>query len=139
MNAQRKILRGLAAALIATGIVVPALAQPIGGAAVTTGPGTATASRVVTVTATVTAIDMTTRQVTLRRTDGSSFTVVANEQARNLPQVRVGDTVTVDFYDSAGARAQEGGTGAPASRTYSLSGSRAELGQRPGGSPPVRR
>ena len=76
MYAQRKVLRGLAAALIAAAIAVPALAQTTGGGLVT-GPGTATASRVVTVTATVTAIDMTTRQVTLRRTDGSTFTVVA--------------------------------------------------------------
>ena len=133
MHAQRKVLRGLAAALVAATIAVPALAQPTTGATVTTGPGTATASRVVTATATVTAIDMTTRQVTLRRADGSTFTVFAGEDVRNLPQLRVGDTVTIDFYDTLALELKKGGTGAPASRTDSVSGSRAELGQRPGG------
>jgi outer membrane protein len=134
MNAQRKILRGLAAAVIAATIVVPVLAQPTGGASVSTGPGTVTAARVLTVTATLTAIDMTTRQVTLRRPDGSTFLVVADERARNLPQLRVGDTVTVDYYDRLTLDLKKGGTGEAAVRTDSVSGSRAELGQRPGGS-----
>ena len=47
--------------------------------------------------------------------------------------MRVGDTVTVDFYDVLALELKSGGTGAPASRTYTLSGSRAELGQRPAG------
>ena len=134
MYAQRKVVRGLAATLIATAIVVPALAQPTGGASVATGPGTATAARVVTATATVTAIDMATRQVTLRRADGSTFLVVADEQMRNLPQLRVGDTVVVDYYDRLTLDLKKGGTGEAAVRTDSVSGSRAELGQRPGGS-----
>ena len=96
-------------------------------------PGAAYASRVVTDTATVSAIDMTTRQVTLRREDGTTILVVAGEQVRNLPQLRVGDTVTIDFYDSLALELKKGGTGAPASRTDTVSGSRAELGQRPGG------
>ena len=133
MHAQRKVLGPLTAALIATAIVVPAIAQPTGGASVVAAPGTAYASRVVTASATVTAIDMTTRQVTLRRADGSTFTVVAGEQVRNLPQLRVGDTVTIDYYDSLALELKKGGTGAPASRSDTLSGSRAELGQRPGG------
>ena len=133
MYAQRKVFGRLAAALLATAIVVPALAQPMGGAAVTTGPGTATASRVVTATATVTAIDITTRYVTLRRADGTTFTVLAGDQVGNLSQVRVGDTVTIDFYDTLALELKKGGTGAPASRSDSVRGSRAELGQRPGG------
>jgi len=134
MYAQRKVVRGLAATLIATAIVVPALAQPTGAASVATAPGTATAARVVTATATVTAIDMTTRHVTLRRADGSTFLVVADEQMRNLPQLRVGDTVVVDYYDRLTLDLKKGGTGEAAVRTDSVSGSRAELGQRPGGS-----
>ena len=133
MHAQRKVLRPLVAALIATAIAVPALAQPTSGTSVVTGPGTATASRVVTVTATVTAIDLPTRHVTLRRADGSTFLVVAGEEVRNLPQLNVGDTVTLTYYDTLALELKKGGTGAPASRTDSVSGSRAELGQRPGG------
>ena len=47
--------------------------------------------------------------------------------------MRVGDTVTIDFYDTLALELKKGGTGAPASRTDSVRGSRAELGERPGG------
>src|SRR4030095_9445802 len=131
MRSQLKILRPLAAALIVTAIAVPALAQSQGLSA--TGPGTAAAGRVTTLTATVTNIDLTTRQVTLRRPDGSLLLVIAGEQARNLPQLRVGDTVTLEYYDTLALELKKGGTGVPSSRTDSLSESRAALAQRPGG------
>ena len=123
----------LVAVLIAAALASPAIAQPTGGASAGAAPGTAYASRVVTASATVTVIDMTTRQVTLRRANGSTFTVVAGEEVRNLAQLRVGDIVTIDFYDTLALELKKGGTGAPASRSDILSGSRAELGQRPGG------
>ena len=94
MHGQRKVLRPFAAALIAAAITIPALAQSTGAAMVRTGPGTASAARVVTASATVTAIDMNTRQVTMRGAGGNTFTVVAGPEVRNLSQVRVGDTVT---------------------------------------------
>ena len=86
-----------------------------------------------TATATVTNIDLATRQVTLRRPDGSTLLVIAGEQVRNLPQLRVGDTVTIEFYDTLALELKKGGTGVPTSRTDSFSESRAALGQRPGG------
>ena len=132
MHAKRNVLRPLVAALIATYIAVPVFAQSQGLSP--TGPGTAAAARVTTVTATVTNIDLTTRQVTLRRPDGSTFLVIAGEQVRNLPQLRVGDTVTLEFYDTLALELKKGGTGVPSGRTDSLSESRAALGQRPGGS-----
>ena len=133
MHAQLKVLRPLAAALIVTAIAVPAPAQTTGSTGVVTAPGSAMASRVVTATATVTAIDLPTRQVMLRRPDGSTLTVFAGEQVRNLPQLSVGDTVTIDFYDTLALEIKKGGTGVPSSRTDSRSELRAELGQRPGG------
>jgi len=133
MHAQLKVLRPLAAALIVTAIAVPAPAQTTGSTGVVTAPGSAMASRVVTATATVTAIDLPTRQVMLRRPDGSTLTVFAGEQVRNLPQLSVGDTVTIDFYDTLALELKKGGTGVPSSRTDSRSELRAELGQRPGG------
>ena len=71
--------------------------------------------------------------MTLRRPDGSTFLVIAGEQVRNLPQLRVGDTVTIEFYDTLALELKKGGTGVPTSRTDSFSESRAALGQRPGG------
>ena len=131
MNSQRKLRGPLAAALIAAAIAGPALGQ--GQGLSPTGPGTAAAARVSTATATVTDIDLPTRQVTLRRPDGNTLTVFAGEQVRNLPQLRVGDTVTLEFYDTLALELKKGGTGVPASRTDAYSESRAALGQRPGG------
>ena len=49
--------------------------------------------------ATVEAIDQSTRQVRLRdNADGSSFVVTAGPEVRNLDQVAAGDQVNVDFY-----------------------------------------
>jgi hypothetical protein len=52
-----------------------------------------------TASATVEAIDQSTRQVRLRdNADGTSFVVTAGPEVRNLEQVAVGDQVNVDFY-----------------------------------------
>ena len=63
MHAGRSFAWRLAAVLIVAVLASPAIGQP--ARSIERGPGTATASRVETASATVTAIDMTTRQVTL--------------------------------------------------------------------------
>ena len=83
---------GLVAVVIAAVFASPAIGQPSSGTSIERAPGTASVSRVVTASATVTAIDLTTREVTLRRDNGSTFTLVAGPEVRNLPQIRVGDT-----------------------------------------------
>jgi len=98
-----------------------------------TGPGTASAARTSTVTATVTNIDLPTRHVTLRRPNGSDIIVVASDEVRTLPQLRVGDTVTVQFVDTLTLELKKGGTGLGPSRSDTLREQRAALGERPGG------
>jgi len=49
-----------------------------------------------TTKATVTAIDLTARKVTLRNQDGSTSTFKAPPEAVNLPQLKVGDVVTAN-------------------------------------------
>lgn len=62
--------------------------------------GTAAAKvKLSTITATVESIDMATRMVTLVKPDGRSFVVEAGEEVRNLGQVKVGDKVTVEYYE----------------------------------------
>jgi len=133
MHAAPSIPCRLVAVLIAVVLASPAIGQPSSGTVIERGPGTASASRVVTASATVTAIDMTTREVTLQRASGSTFTVVAGPDVRNLPQIRVGDTVNVDFYEALAIELKKGGTGAPASRSETATRSRAEPGERPRG------
>ena len=53
--------------------------------------------RAAVMTATVTAIDLKTRMVTLKGPKGEERTIKVGEEAVNLPQVKVGDLVTVKF------------------------------------------
>src|SRR5215475_4748801 len=50
-----------------------------------------------TVQATVEAVDLAKREVTLRREDGQLVTLTVGEEARNLPQVQKGDVVTATY------------------------------------------
>jgi hypothetical protein len=96
-------------------------------------PGTkAVQATLTTATATVEAVDMASRNVTLRDdADGSSFTVTAGPEVRNLDQVAVGDRVTIDFYQStAVSMADPSDTGEPLGAVVAA---RAPEGGQPGG------
>ena len=58
------------------------------------------ASQTSTATATVTAIDYETREVTLQRSDGEIVTFTAGPEVRNLDQVGVGDSVYAEFSEA---------------------------------------
>lgn len=57
-------------------------------------------SNLVTLTATVQAIDQATRVVTLKGPQGNTVTFKVDDAVRNLPQVSVGDEVSVSYYES---------------------------------------
>ncbi len=52
------------------------------------------------ITATVEAVDYEKRTVTLKGADGQSKTIKIDKRARNLDQVKVGDKVTVELFES---------------------------------------
>jgi hypothetical protein len=58
------------------------------------------ASQSMMVNAVVEAINHETREVTLKRSDGEIIEFVASEEARNLPQVSVGDIVNAEYVQS---------------------------------------
>lgn len=60
--------------------------------------------RLQTVTATVASIDQDSRHVTLKGDDGKTISFRAGEAVRNLPQVKVGDKVKVNFYEATSGR-----------------------------------
>jgi hypothetical protein len=62
--------------------------------------GTATTSRLRTTVLTVEALDLSNRMITLRAPAGDSLTMQVDERVKNLPQVAVGDTVSVAYYES---------------------------------------
>jgi hypothetical protein len=59
------------------------------------------------VTATVTAIDHKTREVTLKGPAGNSVTFTAGPEVKRLDDVNVGDLVTADYYLSFAAELRE--------------------------------
>jgi hypothetical protein len=63
-----------------------------------------------TMSATVEALDVATRMVTLRGTEGRSTTLQVSPDVRNLPQVRVGDKLVVQYYQSMDAEVKPKGT-----------------------------
>lgn len=102
--------------MLAAGIVAACQTQP------------ATVERVSEVTATVTAIDVPGRQVTLEGPAGDLFTVEASEEVRNLPQVEVGDRVVVRYHEAIAAEMAQPGQETSASATAM----RAPAGAKPG-------
>jgi hypothetical protein len=106
-----------AAAAMAVGMLAACQTEP------------ATVERTSEVTATVTAIDLPERLVTLRGTEGNLFTVQAHEEVRNLPQVEVGDRVVVRYHEAIAAEMAKPGQEASATATAT----RSPPGARPGG------
>lgn len=78
----------------------PAATAPKPEAAMTAKPAPFVKESLRQMTATVEAISMGTREVTLRGKDGTVQTIKVGPEARNLGQVKVGDKVTVSYYES---------------------------------------
>jgi ribosomal protein S1 len=104
---------------------VPANAQASGMA----GIG---ASDTVVLRGKVTAIDQGTRMVTLVGPKGGNVTVKVGDEVRNLPQVKVGDTVNVLCHASVTYVLSPRGAKTPDNSTIAA-GTRAAAGQMPAG------
>lgn len=101
------------------------------GALTAEGDAAATVT-VSTMTATVEAIDTASRLVTLARADSKSVVVQAGTQVRNLDQVRVGDKVTVEYFEGLAAEIAPPGTDADVVTATGVV-ARAPLRERPAG------
>lgn len=110
---------------------VPAMAQADIRTDVTRGQGTATATGKATVTATITAINAPRREVTLKTTTGRVVDMTIGEEARNFDQLRVGDTVTVEYTEALTLSLKKG-AGASSAREREIA-ERAQPGAKPGG------
>jgi hypothetical protein len=84
--------------------------------------------------ATVTAIDLKNRMVTLKGPEGKETTIHVDKRARNLPQVKVGDVVKVAYVQQVAWQARKPGDAAPSSDVGAEQAVvRAEPGQKPAG------
>jgi hypothetical protein len=89
-------------------------------------------STLVTVTATVEAIDQKTRMVTLKGPQGNTVTFKAGEQIKNLSQVKVGDSVLAKYYESVAVEVKKPGEAKPGVTTQEAV-TRAKPGETPKG------
>ena len=105
---------------------------PVAFAADADAPPSGEVGQVVEMQATVTAIDMATRSVTLKGEDGSETTIQVDERARNLKQVKVGDVVKVAYVQALAWEMSKSTKAEPTVEVEEAAG-RAEEGQKPAG------
>lgn len=103
-----------------------------GGAVVAKGPGVAGAAQTVEVTATITAIDAATREVTLKGPKGGEVTVQAGPEVKNFAQMKVGDTVKAQYVEALTLELKKGGK-AVVGRTEQAGAATAKPGEKPAG------
>lgn len=85
------------------------------------------------VTATVEAVDLDKRIITVKGSEGNIVDIVAGEQVKNLAQVKVGDTVEVTYYESVAAKVYKAGE-APQGAAATVATERlAKPGEKPSG------
>jgi len=90
------------------------------------------ASQSMMVNAVVEAINHETREVTLKRSDGEIINFVASEEARNLPQVSVGDIVNAEYVQSVSIKVVANEEGYEPEAGEMAAVARTEAGEMPG-------
>jgi Cu/Ag efflux protein CusF len=124
----RNMVIALAVAAIAA---VPAYAQTAGGV-VATAPGKAVIADTIKISASITAIDKATRDVTLKGPDGNLVTVTAGADVKNFDQLKVGDQVDLQYIEALTLELKKGG-GKPVAKTEKADAVSASKGATPAG------
>lgn len=90
----------------------------------------------ITVTATVDAIERSSRLLTLKRPDGSLETIKVPAEVKRFDALKVGDTLTATYYENIVLRVMKPGEKAVDSSSESVT---PRVGQRPGATAAVQR
>lgn len=98
---------------------------------VATAPGKANLMAAVSAQATVTAIDMASRKVSLKNAAGEAFDIVAGEQVTNLANLKVGDVVALRYLQMLDLELLKGTAGVR-KRIVEVAAGKAEAGEKPG-------
>lgn len=114
--------------LLAGGVAHAQSAAAVAGS----GPGVAAVAQTMKVTATITAIDRATRDVTLKGPRGDVMTMTASADMKNFDRLKVGDRVDLQYVEALTVELRKGG-GLVAGRTEKGDAARAAKGERPGG------
>ncbi|HKO68184.1 MAG TPA: hypothetical protein VJU53_10310 [Burkholderiaceae bacterium] len=121
----------VAAVSLAAVINATATAQT-GEAVAVKQPGAVGLAQSVNATATITAIDKAKRTVTVKSEQGKEVTVVAGPEVKNFNQLKVGDTVDIQYAEALMLELKKGG-GKPVARVEEKAGASAKAGQKPAG------
>ena len=103
-----------------------------GAAVVGKGPGVVGGAQVINAAATITHINKSTREVTLKGPQGNEFVVQAGPEVKNFAQMHVGDKVEVEYREALTLELKKGST-AVVSRTEHAGAAGAEPGHQPAG------
>jgi hypothetical protein len=126
----RKLMLSIGLTIVAT-IAWPVAAQT-GQVMAGSAPGKAGIAKTVDITATITAIDKATRDVTLKGPQGNELTVTAGPDIKNFDQLKVGDQVNAKYIEALTLQLVKGG-GQPVARTEQMGAAGAKAGAQPGG------
>lgn len=119
------------ATAIAIAFAIPAYAQS-GGAVVATAPGKAVIAETLKASATITAIDKSTRDITLKGPQGNLLTVTAGPDVKKFDQLKVGDRVELQYIEALTLELKKGG-GLVVGKSEQSGSSGAKKGETPGG------
>jgi len=122
------LVAGLAVAAV---IASPVVAQT-GAVVAGTAPGKAGVAQTVKVTATITAIDKATRDVTLKGPQGNEVVVTAGPDVKNFDTMKVGDQVDAQYVEALTLELKKGG-GMTVAKSEQGGVMEAKPGQKPGG------
>jgi Cu/Ag efflux protein CusF len=123
---------GFAIALsAAAALAAPAIAQT-GAVVAGKGPGAAGIAQSVKVTATITAIDAATRDITLKGPQGNEMTLTAGPEVKNFANMKVGDQVNAEYVEALTLELKKGG-GLVVQRTDKEGAKGAKPGEKPAG------
>lgn len=103
---------------------------PVGAQISTNAPGKVSMTQGVKASALVTAIDKTTRTLTLKGAEGRSFDVVAGDEVRNFAQIKVNSEVVVEYIRALTLEVKKGD--GIRERVDSVDAVRAKPGEKPG-------
>ena len=116
---------------VAAVIALPVVAQT-GAVVAGTAPGKAGVAQTVKVTATITAIDKATRDVTLKGPQGNEVVVTAGPDVKNFDTMKVGDQVDAQYVEALTLELKKGG-GMTVAKSEQGGVMEAKPGQKPGG------
>jgi hypothetical protein len=122
------VVLGLAATVAVSGAAFAQATAVVTGSA----PGKVGVAEIVKATATITAIDKATRDITLKGPQGREVTVTAGPDVKNFASLKVGDQVNLQYVEALTLELKKGG-GAVVQRTEKAGTAGAKPGAQPAG------